>query len=66
VSLTDVAVTVTVSIAARLDGGLYVAPVDVTLDRVPHDDAEHVGLPHVTPEESFAGAFVTVAASDTC
>ena len=62
----DVAVTVTLSIAASVDGGLYVAPVDVTFDNVPHGGAEHVGVPHVTPEASFPGALVTVAVNDTC
>jgi hypothetical protein len=62
--LTDVAPTVTVEARATEVGGWYVAPVLVTFVRVPHDDAEQTGFPHVTPEESFAPPLVTAAVND--
>ena len=64
--MAEVAVTVTVRIEATEDGGWYVADVPDMLDNVPHDEAEHVGFPHVTPVESLAPPSVTVAVSVSC
>ena len=65
-SLTEVAATVTVKVSGMVAGGLYVAPVEVILVSVPHADIEHDGVPQLTPDESFPGAFVTVAVNDSC
>jgi hypothetical protein len=66
VSLTDVAVAVTVKRLETVVGGWYVAVLPPVLVMVPHDDAEQVGVPHVTPLESAAPPSVTVAVRDRC
>jgi len=66
VSFTEVAVTLTDKLEVTVAGGLYVAPVVEVFDKVPHEFAEQVGVPHVTPElvESFSTVAVSVAVSD--